>query len=435
MISLSSFELSYCSLGSVVVAFSLFVPLFDVATLLWKLCEMESTSALPPTADLPASWTPTDQRIMEHLLLDQSDVEEHYDAAHQDARNSPRTVELNRAEDKPKPKQSTTKRTVSPAKADDSNKAKRVEEDRRARHREVQRRFMQRKKAEVERTKTLAQTLEKKYRYLEISAEEKSLKVENRGLQGRVDAAASSVPRVPHVDPVQLLMQNQMELVKEFYEPITPHVLASVQYNAQQEYELSRHDDTFKTSGASVMGWSDFRKMEESSVKFVLSKGFPNVRALHLMNFTWDTLSNPATYSCFFSPAFPIKVQVLQVVNRDALVIHRVLFNPHTQSSSNSLELLWRVRLGEEYVIFDTALQHNAVQQCLGASYKWTQMTTSLGFAPLDVNRDSGCILRHGGWIRTSITNVKFWFTEMFFMALRFESTMVAPVFALPSEE
>jgi hypothetical protein len=110
-----------------------------------------------------------------------------------------------------------------------------------------------------------------------------------------------------------------------------------------------------------------------------------------------------------------------------------VLFNPHTQSSSNSLELMWRVRLGGEYVVFDSALQHNAVQQCLGASYKWTQMTTSLGFTALDAHRDSGCTLRHGGWLRTSITNADFWFKEMFFMALRFESAMVAPVFALPS--
>ncbi|KAG7376737.1 hypothetical protein PHYPSEUDO_012795 [Phytophthora pseudosyringae] len=393
---------------------------------------MELPSALPPTADLPACWTPTDQRIMEHLLLDQPTNAD--DAAHQDARNSPRTVELSRAEEKT-PKQSATTRSGNPLKQVGSgDKAKKVEEDRRARHREVQRRFIQRKKADVERTKALAQTLEHKYRYLEISAEERNLKGENRELQGRVDAAASSVPRVPHVDPVQLLMQNQMELVKEFYEPITTQVLASVQHNAQHEYELSRRDDSFKTTGASVMGWSDFRKVEESSIKFVLSKGFPNVRALHLMNFTWDTLSTPATYGRFFSPAFPIKMQVLQVISRDALVIHRVLFNPHTQCSSNSLELLWRARIGDEYVILDTALQHNAVQQCLGASYKWTQMTTSLGFATLDVIHDSGCVLRHGGWLRTSITNVNYWFMEMFFMALRFESTMVAPVFALPSE-
>ncbi|KAG6614758.1 uncharacterized protein IUM83_03942 [Phytophthora cinnamomi] len=395
---------------------------------------MDSASAVA-LPELPVSWTPTDQRIMEHLLLDQSDVEDHRDAVAQSTANSPRTVELSRSEAKQPASAATTKAKAhgNAKAAPSSDEAKQAEEERRARHRAVQRRFIQRKKAEMERTKALAQTLEHKYRYLEISAEERDLKAENRELQQRVDAAAASVPRVPEVDPVQLLMQNQMELVREFYEPLTPQVLASVQHNAQHEYELSKRDDTFLSSGATVLGWSDFRKVEESSVKFVLSKGFPNARALHLMNFTWDTVSTPSTYGRFFNPAYPVKV--LQVIDRDTQVIHRVLFNPLTQSSSNSLELLWRVRLGDEYVIFDSALQHNAVQQCLGASYKWTQMTTSLGFAPLDVNLDSGCLLRHGGWIRASTMNTKYWVMEMFFMALRYESSMVAPVFTLPSGE
>ncbi|GMG17929.1 unnamed protein product [Phytophthora fragariaefolia] len=357
---------------------------------------MDSTSsvALP---ELPVGWTPTDQRIMEHLLLDQSGVaDDGHNAVQEDAANSPRTVELSRAEVKQSVASTKSKTKPKAKAAPTSDEAKQAEEDRRARHRAVQKRFMQRKKAEMERTKTLAKMLEQKYRYLEISAEERKLLAENHELQGRVDTAAASVPTVPDVDPVQLLMQ--MELVREFYEPLTQQALTSAQHNAQHEYELSRRDDTFLSSGASVMGWSDFRKVEESSIKFVLSKGFPNARALHLMNFTWDTLSTPSTYGRFFNPAFPVKVS-------------------------------------DEYVIFDSALQHNAVQQCLGASYKWTQMTTSLGFTPLDANHNSGCLLRHGGWIRTSTTNAKYWLMEMFFMALRYESTMVAPVFALPSEE
>lgn len=96
--------------------------------------------------------------------------------------------------------------------------------------------------------------------------------------------------------------------MKEFYEPLTSQELVSIQQNSQVEYELSRRDNMYQTSGASIMGWTDFRKMDESSVKFMLSKEFPNVQALHLMNATWDTLSLPATYATFFSPAFPIKV-------------------------------------------------------------------------------------------------------------------------------
>lgn len=162
---------------------------------------MESTSAVA-FPDLPVSWTPTDQRIMEHLLLDQQTDRDA--AAQGGATNSPRTVELSRTEVKP-PAASTMKAKAKPAPT--SEEAKLAEEDRRARHRAVQRRFIQRKKAEMQRTKELAQTLEQKYRYLEISAEERDLKAENQELQERVDAAAASVPRVPHVDPVQLLMQ------------------------------------------------------------------------------------------------------------------------------------------------------------------------------------------------------------------------------------
>ncbi|CAH0482465.1 unnamed protein product [Peronospora belbahrii] len=388
--------------------------------------------ALPTTSTkIPPYWTPPDQCIMEYLLLDQSDVEE------LESMNLRRTEELNRIRTvDTKQQQKPTKQSGDNLLEElDSGQAKQIEEERRARHRAVQRRFIQRRKVELERTKELAQTLEKRYSCLKIAAEERDLKAENRELQARVDAAVPSVPRVPQVDHIQLLMQNQLELVKEFYEPLTPQELESTQLKVQTEYELSRRDGTYQTSGALVMGWSDFRKVEESSVKFVLSKKFPNVQALHLMNFTWDTLSLPATYATFFSPAFPIKIQVMQQFGRNAVVIHRVLFNPHTQSSSNSLELLWRVRLGDEYVIFDSALQHNAVQQCLGASYKWTQMTTSLGFTPLDVNKVNGCIFRHGGWLRASVTNADYWLMEMFFMALRYESAMVAPVFALSYDE
>jgi hypothetical protein len=150
---------------------------------------MDSTAAVGATTELPACWTPTDQRIMEHLLLDQSDVEDHDKEPKQNVQLSPRTVELNRNEDK-------KDRPVT-----------KVEEERRERHRAVQRRFIQRKKAEVERTKVLQRTLEHKYRYLEISAEKRDLMTQKQELKNRVNAAVAAVPRAPHVDPVQLLMQ------------------------------------------------------------------------------------------------------------------------------------------------------------------------------------------------------------------------------------
>lgn len=126
-------------------------------------------------------------------------------------------------------------------------------------------------------------------------------------------------------------------------------------------------------------------------------------------------------------------MQVLQVLDRDAIIIHRVLYHPQTQRASNSLEMLWRTRVGREFVIFDACLQNNAAQRCLGESYNWTQMTTTMAFSPTP---SDGCLLRHGGWLRRfAVSSVRYWLMEMFFMALRFESAMVSPVFALPPDD
>ncbi|RLN57284.1 hypothetical protein BBJ28_00013409 [Nothophytophthora sp. Chile5] len=395
------------------------------------MADARAPAALVATGELPACWTPTDQQIMEQLLLEQSEGEDSGEDEGQDAaRGSPCTVEFSDGSDQ---RQQEERKVRRKARGPVTAKSLQIEEERRARHRAVQRRFVQRKKEEGQRTKKLAQDLERKYRFLEISAEKRDLKLENGELQERLEVVVAARPRP---DPVQLLIQNQMEVVREFFEPLTQEMWTSVQLSTQREYELSRQDDAYVSSGVSVMGWNDYRKVDDASVKFVLSKGFPNVRALELMDLTWQRLASPSTYASFFSPIFTIKVRsILQVIGRDALVVHRVLYNPQTQGTSHSLELLWRVRLGEEYVIFDAALQNNAAQECLGPSYQWTQMTTALGFAQLNAANGSGCLFRHGGWLRTAVTNVGYWLMEMFFMALRFESTMVSPVFALPPEQ
>jgi hypothetical protein len=103
--------------------------------------------------------------------------------------------------------------------------------------------------------------------------------------------------------------QKQMELVREFYEPLTVDEYTAVQRSNQQEYEVSlTRDEFYESSGLTIMGWHDHRKMDDTSVKLALSKEFPNVRAVDLMDRTWRSLTSPATYSSFFSPILTIKV-------------------------------------------------------------------------------------------------------------------------------
>lgn len=70
-------------------------------------------------------------------------------------------------------------------------------------------------------------------------------------------------------------------------------------------------DESYQSSGMTIMGWHDHRKMGNESVKLALSKEFLNVRSLDLMNMTWETLSSPHSYARFFSPALTIKVRMI----------------------------------------------------------------------------------------------------------------------------
>ncbi|GAB9476111.1 hypothetical protein Gpo141_00013183 [Globisporangium polare] len=336
------------------------------------------------------------------------------------------------------------------------------DEERRARHRAVQKRFVQRKKETIKQTKQLARELEQQYQFLQIASEQRYLTEENRALQAQCAAAgannavaaspSSSASAVATItaEPWRRLLGEHMELVREFYEPISHESWAAILRQNLAEYELASLDRSYLTSGLTVMGWHDQRKIDDSSVKFVLSKEFPHICARELMEKTWRQLCSPATHAQFFSPVFTVKVQVLQVLSDNARVIHRALYNPQTGSISHGLELLCRVRHGSDFIIFESAVENNAVHACLGASHRWSQMTVSQVFSPspnvtnggggegADSDASTpGCIFRHGGWLQRFVaSDVKYWLMEMFFMALRYESGMVAPIFCLtPSED
>lgn len=348
----------------------------------------------------------------------------------------------------------------------DARPSKVSDEERRARHRAVQKRFVQRKKEAIKQTKRLVAELEQQYQFLQIASEQRYLAEENRVLQvqcaavNTTNAAAtasssfsstSAVPMTITVEPWRRLLDEHMELVREFYEPISHDAWAAMLRQNLAEYELASLDQSYLTSGLTVMGWHDQRKIDDSSVKFVLSKEFPHVCARELMEKTWRQLCSPVTHAQFFSPVFTVRVQVLQVLSDNARVIHRALYNPQTGNISHGLELLCRVRRGNEFIIFESAVENNAVHACLSASHRWSQMTVSQVFSPMpttttttggggaESDSDSstpGCIFRHGGWLQRFVaSDIKYWLMEMFFMALRYESGMVTPIFCLQASE
>lgn len=121
-------------------------------------------------------------------------------------------------------------------------------------------------------------------------------------------------------------------------------------------------------------------------------------------------------------------------MNEDQTVLHRVMYAPHLGGVVHLIELLSRVRRRHQYLMYGHALTNTSLHTKFGSSWNWSIATKWLSFTPLGVYGDKGCLVRMGGHLRMlTAKSIAYWMMEVFFMALRFESLAVAPIFSLTS--
>lgn len=195
--------------------------------------------------------------------------------------------------------------------------------------------------------------------------------------------------------------------------------------------------------------------MQDSTVKFTLSKSFPNVCAEQLWSRSWERISTDS-YASFFSPSLHVRVSVgclvrsrsipadllivqkhlLQQVCDDAIIIYRGICYPQTARISRAVEIISRVRRADDFVFFIRSLDVAEVQQELSTPDVWTQSLTALRFAPSDPEHpESGCTVHYGGsYENIPMGGIRYWLMEILFLVLRFESSLISPVFALCDE-
>lgn len=128
------------------------------------------------------------------------------------------------------------------------------------------------------------------------------------------------------------------------------------------------------------------------------------------------------------------KVHLLQKVSDDAIIVYRAICNPATNRISRSVELIGRVRRERDFVLFirnfDGAY---AVHRSVGEPQSWSRSLTILRFEPTSMHQTSpGCIVHSGGVYSNFVTGgVQHWLMEVLFLVLRFESSMIQPVFTI----
>lgn len=107
------------------------------------------------------------------------------------------------------------------------------------------------------------------------------------------------------------LLQNQMDAVRESYEPVSENQWAELLQTSLQEYERSRfrgHGD-WATTGAAVMGWRDRITFDSLTIKLEMEKDFPTLNSHKFAERAWDRMCSPEQHPRFFSHGLTVKVR------------------------------------------------------------------------------------------------------------------------------
>uniref|UniRef100_K3WDN9 START domain-containing protein n=1 Tax=Globisporangium ultimum (strain ATCC 200006 / CBS 805.95 / DAOM BR144) TaxID=431595 RepID=K3WDN9_GLOUD len=299
---------------------------------------------------------------------------------------------------------------------------------------------MERKKESITRVKKAVAELESQVRLLKLTSEKVTLEQENDLLQHHLTGESTNANNLEQLKALLEVRKRcnrqdgwqsnaaEKKLVESSFEPVTPQRWRELVDKTMKETDAQACDPSFRSMGFSVLGWSDRRKIEDATVKFTFSKFFPHIWAEELLNRTWDKVTTES-YSSFFSPSLYITR-----VSNDAIIVYRAICNPHTNRISRSVELIGRIRRERDFVLFIRSFDgaHN-VHRCVGEAQSWSRSMTILRFEPTSMHQTSpGCMMHFGGaYANLATAGVQHWLMEVLFIVLRFESVMIAPMFAI----
>ncbi|POM61373.1 hypothetical protein PHPALM_29622 [Phytophthora palmivora] len=191
----------------------------------------------------------------------------------------------------------------------------------------------------------------------------------------------------------------------------------------------------FVTTGSSLFGWSDRRRLDddESKMIFCFRKLFENQSCEHLMEESWRTFSDlEFMRRVVFSSKVSVDLEILQVVNRDALVVRRHTNYRAMGRSFHTVYLLFRLQTATGYTVCFRTIPAPGIQQALGEGEAWIDLFhwTTLSRVPDEDGLLTGCEISFGGSIGAGVMNfAAHWMLELIMTVVRWENACVAPLF------
>uniref|UniRef100_K3W5P8 Uncharacterized protein n=1 Tax=Globisporangium ultimum (strain ATCC 200006 / CBS 805.95 / DAOM BR144) TaxID=431595 RepID=K3W5P8_GLOUD len=227
--------------------------------------------------------------------------------------------------------------------------------------------------------------------------------------------------------------------------PVTEDECMAVVRDAYTRIMAFRETQTYVTTGASVFGWRDRRKVDGDTMKFFLEKTFPS-SAEQVSTTMWDILSTEAGVNRIYNSEINIRFHLVQCVNDSNVIFYRTIERDGQDVTIKSLLLASRVQIDTGYMVLFNSIDptdriltpspqdhKNAVQSSFTRQRReiWADI---FSWGLYEHAGENGALCRNsfGGFVpSSSATTLEFWLMHILLIAVRCENEAIGPVFML----
>ncbi|KAJ0398651.1 hypothetical protein P43SY_009946 [Pythium insidiosum] len=302
------------------------------------------------------------------------------------------------------------------------------------RMRQLVRELEAKKQALMDQQRSSLATNTARQEYLDIVQQIELLHVENNALYDQIRERD--------------LFRNMIQILKlEFRtaeDIITPTPFPLLEFDeakecvakAQQQVISAYHENLRRrsVSTARIFGWSDFRCKSGTSISFAVRRTFVHSSLEDLAERTWQVLSSDVTMHTIVPTPLECEFTVRQVISDDAVVIDRRTRDPRVPDRrvvrTAYLSVRGRDETGGRFVAMKT-LDDPRMQLVLSDSELWCDIFYWFYFTKATGKYGEECTTVEFGGSSCYMSEdiARYWVAELVFVAIRWETAVVAPVF------
>ncbi|TMW64076.1 hypothetical protein Poli38472_014193 [Pythium oligandrum] len=203
-------------------------------------------------------------------------------------------------------------------------------------------------------------------------------------------------------------------------------------YEIIERFESS---DDFVSTGATFMGWTDKRRIDEvsSHLHYSFQKQFIGEEAEVLLNKTWEIMTNSTkSHSLLLDPSVSTTFETLHFVNKDLLILRRDHTHRQMQQTFVTVNIVFRIQTPKGFLFSFRTIAMPEIQSALAPNETWFDVFHWTHFNHIwdSDGNIRGCEVAAGGSMGDSTHVVSaHWLCELIISVLRWENLCVGPLF------